>query len=118
MISLLFVLLGAFFNSCMDAWENENYFESIFKDWDQRFWYKRESWKYARKVFGYHIDGWHLAKSSMIVSIAFAIYTEQFSNQIWHTNINWLNVFIDVLVASVIWNLGFNLFYHILFKVK
>ena len=118
MISLLFVLIGSFFNSCMDAWENENFFESVFKNWDQRFWYKRESWKYARKIFDYRIDGWHLAKTLMVVSVAFAVYTEQFSDQIWHTGILLLDIFIDVLVAGIVWNLGFNLFYHVIFKIK
>lgn len=118
MISLLFVLLASFFNSCMDAWENENYFESIFKKWDQRFWYKRESWKYAKKLFGYHLDGWHLAKTLMVCNVSLAIYTEQFSHQIWHTNLIILNIVIDVIISGVIWNLGFNLFYHHIFKVK
>lgn len=118
MISLIFVVLASFFNSCMDAWENENYFESIFKHWDQKFWYKRESWKYSRRLFGYHLDGWHLAKSSMIICIAGAIYTEQFSKQIWHTGQLVLDIGIDIVIMGILWNLGFNLFYHLLFKVK
>lgn len=118
MISLLFILMASLFNSCMDAWENENYFESIFKNWDQKFWYKRESWKYAHKIFGYHLDGWHLAKTSMIICLCAAIYTEQFSNQVWHTPHLILNIFIDILVAGILWNLGFKLFYHHLFKIK
>lgn len=118
MISLLFVLMASFFNACMDAWENENYFESIFKMWDQKFWYKRESWKYAKRVGGYRLDGWHLAKSAMILCICAAIYTEQFSGQFWHTNYCLLNIGIDIAVSSLIWNLGFSLFYHNIFQVK
>lgn len=118
MIALFFVLAASFFNACMDAWENENYFESIFKEWDQKFWYKRESWKYARKIAGYRIDGWHLAKSAMIICFGAAIYTEQFSYQVWHTGSIMLNICIDIVAMGAIWNLGFNLFYHYIFKVK
>lgn len=102
----------------MDAWENENFFESIFKKWDQRFWYKRESWKHAKKIFGYRIDGWHLAKTCMIICFGAAVYTEQFSQQIWHTASIVLNIVIDVCVMGMLWNLGFRLFYHNLFGVK
>jgi hypothetical protein len=118
MISLSFVLIASFFNACMDSFENENYYESIFKSWDIKFWYKRESWKYAKKIFGYHVDGWHLAKSLMIICVALAMYTEQFSNQIWHTNILLLNIGIDITIMGIIWNLGFNLFYHHIFRIK
>lgn len=118
MISLVFIGLASFFNACMDAWENENYFESIFKHWDQKFWYKRVSWQYVSKIFGYHLDGWHLAKSAMIICIGGAIYTEQFSNQIWHTTSTLLNIGIDILIMGIIWNLGFTLFYHHIFRVK
>lgn len=118
MISLLFILMASFFNACMDAMENENYFESVFKNRNQRFWYKRESWKFAKKIMGYRLDGWHLAKSAMVTCIGMAVYTEQFSNQIWHTRYVFLNIGIDVIVMGCIWNIGFNLFYHHLLKVK
>lgn len=118
MISLMCILVASFFNAMMDSLENENFFESIFRNKAQHFWYKRESWKYAKKVFSYPVDAWHLSKSAMIVFMCIAVYTEQFSNQIWYTNYQWLNVFIDIGVAGMVWNLGFTLFYHRLFRVK
>src|SRR5688572_12439947 len=44
MISAIFILLAVFFNAVCDAVENENFFESIFKNLPRQFWYKRESW--------------------------------------------------------------------------
>jgi hypothetical protein len=118
MISLTLIILAAFFNAVMDAVENENFFESIFRNLNQKFWYKRESWKYAKKAFGYRFDAWHTAKSCMITSLCAAIYIEQFSNQIWHTGLLFIDIGIDIIIAGVIWNLAFTLFYHKLFNVK
>lgn len=118
MITLLFIVAAAFFNAVMDATENENFYESIFRDLNPRFWYKRESWKYARKIFGYRFDAWHIAKSCMIICMALAVYCEQFSNQVWHTGRTLLDIGIDIAVAGIMWNLAFNLFYHRLFNVK
>lgn len=92
----------------MDVFENENFFESIFKGWDQRFWYKRESWKYAKKVFGHKIDAWHLSKSCMIICFALAIITFEAHHQWW----------VYLISLGFLWNFGFWLFYHEIFKVK
>jgi hypothetical protein len=118
MISLILIILSAFFNAVMDATENENYFESIFRNRNQKFWYKRISWQYAKKIFGYKVDAWHLSKSCMIICALAAVYCEQFSNQMWHTGIRFLDIGIDICIAGAIWNLSFKLFYHKLFKVK
>lgn len=119
MISLLCIFIASFFNAIMDACENApNFNESIFKDKPRRFWLKTVSWEYAKKIFGYKLDAWHLSKTFMIIFICAAIYLEQFSNQIWHTKNTFLNIGIDVIIAGVIWNLSFTLFYHHIFKVK
>lgn len=118
MISLLLIMLAALFNSVMDAIENENIFESIFRDLDQRFWFKRESWKHSKKFFGYRFDAWHISKSLMIICKVAAVYCEQFSHQIWHTGNVLIDIIIDIIVAGIVWNLTFTFFYHKLFKVK
>lgn len=108
MISLILIWVASFLNAFMDALENENFGESIFKKWDKRFWYKRESWKWAKKIGGYHLDGWHLAKSLMIVTLCLSIvfYSQMF---------NW---WIDFLIYGIVWNGSFVFFYHKIFKVK
>lgn len=118
MITNALILLAVFFNAIMDAVENENISESVFKNLPKQFWYKRESWKYAKKIFGYRLDAWHIAKSFMIICLCSAIYFEQFSNQIWHTGRTFIDIGIDIVIAGIIWNAGFWLFYHKLFKVK
>lgn len=102
------IFLAAFFNACMDAFENENFFESIFKKWDQKVWYKRESWKYARKIFAYKLDSWHICKSLMICCFVGAIVVYEPINE-WY---------IDFVSMGIMWNLCFWIFYHKLFKVK
>lgn len=104
-LSYIFICLAAVFNALMDRIENENFFESVFKKLDQRFWYKRESWKYAYKIFGYKVDAWHLSKTLMVVFACLSIV--------------FYNPFIpiaDFIVLGVLWNLTFNLFYNRIFK--
>lgn len=112
MISLFFWILAAFFNAVMDATENENFYESIFRGKDQRFWYKRESWKYAKKVFGYKIDAWHLSKSAMIICFVLTAIFFDLPVKKWH------DVVLYIAVGGITWNLSFWLFYHKIFGVK
>lgn len=106
MIAYLFVALAAILNAFMDKVENEHFHSSIFKKWNQKFWYKRESWKYAKMIGGYRLDAWHLAKSLMIICFAFAIGFMDMTH--W-----WAVKFVTV---GGIWIVVFNLFYNKLFK--
>ena len=112
MISLALIFLAAFFNAVMDAVENENYFESIFKKLPKQFWYKRESWKYAAKVFGYKIDAWHLSKSLMLICFAGAVIFFELPVK------KWQDVALYLVAFGIIWNVTFWLFYHVVFRVK
>lgn len=112
MISIITWCLAAVFNSLMDAVENENFYESRLKNWDQKFWYKRESWKHAKKIGSYRIDAWHLAKSCMIICMALtAIFFD------WPVK-KWQDAGLYLIVAGVSWNVVFWLFYHKIFGVK
>lgn len=105
MVTFIFIALAAIFNAIMDILENENFYSSIFRNLNERFWYKRTSWKYAKKIGGYKIDAWHLAKSSMIVSLVLAIL---FNKQPFS-----LTYFI---LYGVEWNIVFVFFYSKIFK--
>lgn len=118
MVSLILTVLAAFFNSVMDAVENENYFESIFRNFNQSFWYKRESWKSAKKVFGYKIDAWHLAKSLMILSLVLAITFGLTEENLIKANNDFVDVLLKVSICGVLWNFSFWVFYHKIFRVK
>jgi hypothetical protein len=112
MTSAALLLFACFFNAVMDAVENENVGESIFRNLPKQFWYKRESWKYAPKLFGYKFDAWHIAKSCMILCFVFSAIFFDLPVEKWQ---DWA---LYVAVAGIIWNGGFWLFYHKLFGVK
>jgi hypothetical protein len=112
MISAIFIFLAAFFNSVMDAVENENFSESIFKNLPHQFWYKRESWKYVKKIFGYRPDAWHLSKSLMIICFAGAVIFFDLPVK------KWQDAAMYIITIGFIWNVTFWLFYNVIFKVK
>lgn len=105
-MSALYIILAAILNAFMDRVENENFYESIFRNWNEKFWYKRVSWKYAKKIFGWKLDAWHIAKSLMIISLVMAMV----SYSVFH---NW---WVDVIIAGCLWNVFFNIFYNKLLK--
>lgn len=99
----------------MDAFENENFGESVFKKWDRFFWYKRESWKKAKRIFGYKLDAWHIAKSLMIISFAGCAISMLYNPYPVKTI---YNPIFYACVAGIIWIAEFWLVYHKLFKIK
>jgi hypothetical protein len=112
MISLILLILAAFLNAVMDAVENENYSESIFRKLPQQFWYKRESWKYAARIFGYKIDAWHLSKSAMIICFVLAMIFFDMPVK------KWQDVAVYLIAGGLTWNVAFWLFYHKILGVK
>jgi hypothetical protein len=104
-----FVFLAAFFNACMDAFENSpNFDESIFKRLDKKFWCKDVSWHYAHRIFGYKFDAWHIAKSAMVICLVIAVVLFRPHHEWW----------VHFVSIGLIWNATFVLFYHVIFKVK
>lgn len=101
MITIALIVLAAIFNSVMDCIENEHFYSSVFKDFNERFWYKRISWRYAKMIGGYRLDAWHLCKSAMIINMCIAIVT-------YHVIIMPL---VDLIILGIVWNLTFNFFY-------
>lgn len=106
MTTFVSIIIAAIFNAMMDRLENENFYSSIFRDWTERFWYKRTSWKYATKVFNYPVDGWHLSKSAMIICLFVAVVNYE----------PVINPLIDFLIFGSIWNFTFQFFYERIFK--
>ena len=104
MISFILILLAAICNAIMDVLENENFSSSVFKNLNPKWWYKRESWKYAKKVFGWKYDGWHVFKSTMIVLIMLAIVLYQ----------PIFNPVLDFILLGGIWNSTFSFIYKLL----
>lgn len=82
---------------------------SIFRKLNPDFWNPQVSWNFCKIVLGYHIDGWHLIKSLMIIlitlSVAIAIRSQ-----------TTLPIWVIVLLYGVVWNIIFNLFFKFLNK--
>lgn len=113
MISVIFIFLAAVCNSFMDAVDNEVKFnQSIFKKWSKARWCKEYSWQFTRKIFGYHIDPWHLSKSLMIIFFGVAVITSHLNIKNWE----WFTIYL--VIYGAIWNLTFKLFYNVIFGVK
>jgi hypothetical protein len=106
MITYLLIAFAAALNAAMDILENENFHASIFAKLDQTFWYKRESWKTARRIFGWKLDAWHIAKSAMIVTLATAIITHEATAPGLQ----------ELLLIGAVWNLTFNTAYKLMKK--
>lgn len=107
---LITFTLAAILNAFMDTVEEENFSNSIFSKLNPKFWYKRESWKHVEPILGYRPDAWHLAKSLMILCLVASIilYREAPAFRVeW-----WL----DVIIAGIVWNFVFWLFYHKIFE--
>lgn len=107
---IIFIALAAALNAVMDILENENFTSSVFRNLNPKFWYKRESWKYATKILGWKLDAWHIAKTLMVTCIAFSIPAYELFGRI---QIAW---WVDVILAGFIWNIVFGIVYKILKK--
>lgn len=103
MISAILILLAAVCNAVMDILENENFSSSAFKNLNPMFWYKRESWKYAKRIINWKFDGWHVFKSSMIVLLMLAVV-------LYKPIFGW----VDFVLFGLLWNCTFNLTYKLL----
>lgn len=107
--SYILVFIAAFFNAVMDRTTEPVHFNlSIFRNLNQKFWLRSVSWQYAKKVFGWKADAWHIAKSAMIICMVCAMVFYE----------SMLPYYIDILVLGALWNLSFNLFYNRLLKRK
>ena len=119
-IWLLFVALAASANAVMDVCK-DHYSTSIFKTYNPYFWNTEISWlnKYKNRAVKQgrtnvpvqFTDSWHLFKSLMIISIAFAV---MFAAMYYKPFYSYFECIIEF---GLVWNGTFNLFYnHILVK--
>ena len=109
MITAVTILIAAFFNAVMDRTGDVVAFRnSVFRHKNIRFWSKEISWAFAKKIFGWKFDAWHIAKSAMItLLIAGAVLYRPVFNPIP-----------DFFIYGVLWNATFNLCYNKLLKSK
>lgn len=94
-LSLILVALAGFFKAVADTLA-DHFDTSIFKKLNPKFWHKATSSEYAKRIFGYKLDGWHLANSLMIFSFVAAASDS----------------LIDFIILGVLFNIVFNLEYN------
>ena len=133
MISLLLVALAAICNAVMDV-ISFHYKQSIFTKYNPQWWNPAISWKnkyvdyskfaeytgkvskLEKRIFILNLfsikyptfltDAWHFFKSLMIVLLGFAIVLY----------VPVVNIYVDIILVGLAWNLVFNVFYNKLFK--
>lgn len=128
MISLLLVALAAICNALMDT-ISFHYKQSIFTKFNPQWWDPLISWKnkyidwdndvrmerqlfignlFSIKYPTFLTDAWHFFKSLMIVLLGFAIVLY----------VPVVNIYVDIILVGLAWNLTFNVFYNKLFKKR
>jgi len=113
----LYIILSAIANAIADRLENLVAFNgSIFYNRDPKFWCKEVSWQYAKKIFSYKIDAWHLAESFqvLILLLALALCFSEMRTPYIHGW--WLIAHFCALGA--LYNVTFNIFYNGILKRK
>lgn len=114
-IAVIFLILGAICNACMDTLAH-HYYNSIFnrKGYNAKFWNPvlSSTEAYIIPYTKYKLDAWHLFKSLMICFLIGAIIMS------WQSGEAILNVWWFYLTVYIFlgigWNLVFNLFYNII----
>jgi hypothetical protein len=115
-ITSILVRLAAICNAVMDRIDDENIHDSIWKNSNWAWWYKRESWNQSKQIYGWKFDGWHVFKSLMVIFILAApLFYSPFFTIFNNSNSNAL---LDYITLGVIWNVTFRLFYNKIFKLK
>lgn len=85
---------------------NNRFNVSIFKKLNPKFWAKDTSAYYAKRIFGFRFDAWHLSMSAVICLLIGSIVTHQ-SKMEWY---------FEFIIYGVYWNLMFDLFYDKIFS--
>lgn len=109
---LLVAFLAGLINAFMDTIEEGKFGNSIFSKLDPKFWYKWQSWKYAKKIFNYTVDAWHLAKSGWWTCFSIIGVVYKATGPIFP---HWTLDFIAIGLTAM---LTFNTFYNKIFKRK
>jgi hypothetical protein len=110
-MTLLHAILISFAAICCALMDVvDHYFEeSIFRNWNQKFWNKEVSSDHAPRVFGFKVDCWHLSKAAMIwafIAMPFVPSWKELFELPWY---------LDYAVAGAWFILVFNLFYNRVF---
>ena len=102
-------------NALMDA-TNDHFGSSIFQNQDPKFWNHQISWQYATKILGYHVDAWHIAKTTMVASLCVPFAIVMHENLPIIKNHPFLDKTLWWAITGISWNHIFNTDYNHVFK--
>ena len=109
-IPYILICISAILNAFMDT-SCDHFYNSIFSKLNPKFWAMQISWQYSKTVFGYHIDAWHIAKSTMLILIFTSMSLNVRGNDLIH-------ILMNIVIYGILWNIIFNLFYNRIFIKK
>jgi hypothetical protein len=114
----MYIILSAIANAIADRLENLVAFnDSVFYKRDPKFWCKEISWQYARKIFSYKIDAWHLAESFQVLILLVALLMPLLRLKL--PGIHGLRDLLLLYMAlGAIYNIIFLIFYNRILKRK
>lgn len=115
----LLIALSAAANAVADTLENEVAFNaSVFYKKDKTFWLKSVSWYYAKKIFTYKIDAWHLFESFQVLILLLIPFLSLLFGVWWSNRYNLASGLMPTgllvllyLLLGWIYNLVFNFTY-------
>jgi|GEM_PF-2756927 len=109
------LLTAATCNALMDA-TNDHFGSSIFQNLDPKFWNHQISWQYAPNILGYHVDAWHIAKTTMVSSLCVPFAIVMHENLPIIKKYPFLDKTLWWAITGISWNLIFNTDYNHVFK--
>lgn len=104
-LSILFITVSAIAKAFADTLDH-HFDTSIFKHWSRVYFDPNIIHKTGLQIFGYPVDGWHIANSIMIFAFLAVPLVYKPKYKWW----------IDYLIGGTIFILVFNLFYNFIFK--
>lgn len=110
MSCLIFFFLAGVLNAFMDTIDEGHFQYSIFRNLNPKFWYRWESWKWAKHIANYPLDAWHLAKSLMWTCVSLGAVSYHKAGPIFPF---WP---LDFVIIGILIMLTFNVFYNHIFK--
>lgn len=118
-LPFIFIMIAAMFNAAMDCMD-VRYDRSIFSRYNPYFFKRSLSWKnkyidnnpnnpMKPKIYQWLSDGWHIAKSLMVISICCSISCSFLST--WGIN-PWMEFGLKLCSLGTTWNMTFNAFFN------
>lgn len=108
MVSLVFIIFASMAAAGLERLENKEFYRSVFRKLNPRFWNKSTSKRYQKTFAGYPVDAWFCFQTFKISCISLAI--------VCYVPIT--IPFVDLFLYTGTWIFNFDTFYNLVFKAK